>query len=85
MRRRGARILGCVEGGSEVLGRDGGGILGASREVVGSRGETSAGSWVRRGRKWGAGARRRRDHGCVEGGSGEPGQDDGVDAGEEQI
>jgi hypothetical protein len=42
---------------------------------VGSRGETAAGSWVRRGRQWGARARRRRDHGCVEGGSGEPGRD----------
>jgi hypothetical protein len=41
-------------------GRDGGRILGASREAVGSRGETTAGSWVRRGRQWGAGARRRR-------------------------
>jgi hypothetical protein len=40
---------------------------------------------VRRGRQWGAGARRQRDLGCVEGGSGEPGRDDGVDAGEEQI
>jgi hypothetical protein len=29
---------------------------------------------VRRGRQWGAGARRRRDLGCVEGGSGEPGR-----------
>jgi hypothetical protein len=43
---------------------------------VGSQGETAAGSWVRRGRQWGAGARRRRDLGCVEGGSGEPGRDD---------
>jgi hypothetical protein len=32
---------------------------------------------VRRGRQWGAGARRRRDLGCVEGGSGEPGLDGG--------
>jgi hypothetical protein len=32
---------------------------------------------VRRGRQWGAGARRRRDLGCVEGGNGEPGQDGG--------
>jgi hypothetical protein len=30
---------------------------GASREAVGSRGETTAGSCVRRGRQWGAGAR----------------------------
>jgi hypothetical protein len=30
---------------------------------------------VCRGRQWGAGARRRRDLGCVEGGSGEPGRD----------
>jgi hypothetical protein len=46
---------------------------------VGSRGETTAGSWVRRERQWGARARRRRDLGCVEGGSGEPGRDgDGI-------
>jgi hypothetical protein len=32
---------------------------------------------VRRGRQWGAGARQRRGLGCVEGGSGEPGRDDG--------
>jgi hypothetical protein len=32
---------------------------------------------VRRGRQWGAGARRRRDLGCVEGGSGEPWRDGG--------
>jgi hypothetical protein len=32
---------------------------------------------VRRWRQWGAGARRRRDLGCVEGGSGEPGRDGG--------
>jgi hypothetical protein len=32
---------------------------------------------VRRGRQWGVGARRRRDIGCVEGGSGEPRRDDG--------
>jgi hypothetical protein len=30
---------------------------------------------VRQGRQWGAEARRRRDLGCVEGGSGEPGRD----------
>jgi hypothetical protein len=36
-------ILGCVEGGSGELGRDGDGILGASREVVGSRGEMMVG------------------------------------------
>jgi hypothetical protein len=34
----------------EEKGRDDGMILGASREAVGSRGETAAGSWVRRGR-----------------------------------
>jgi hypothetical protein len=35
--------------------------------------------WVRRGRQWGAGARRRRDLGWVEGGGGEPGRDgDGI-------
>jgi hypothetical protein len=39
VRRRGVGILGCVEGGSGEPGRDGGGILGASREAVGSRGE----------------------------------------------
>jgi hypothetical protein len=44
---------------------------------VGSPGETTTGSWVRRGRHWGAGARRRRDLGCDEGGSGEPGRDGG--------
>jgi hypothetical protein len=82
---KGSRDPRVCRGRHWVPGRDGGGILGASREVVGSRGETSAGSWVRRGRKWGAGARRQRDLGCVEGGSGEPGRDDGVDAGEEQI
>jgi hypothetical protein len=41
-RRRGARQrrdLGCIEGGSGELGRDGGRILGALREAVGSRGE----------------------------------------------
>jgi hypothetical protein len=38
VRRRGARILGCVEGGSGEAGRDDGGILGASREAVGSPG-----------------------------------------------
>jgi hypothetical protein len=54
-RRR--RDLGCVEGGSGEPRRDDGGILGASREAIGSRGETTAGSWVRRGRQWGAGAR----------------------------
>jgi hypothetical protein len=32
---------------------------------------------VRRGRQWGAGARRRRDVGCVDGGSGQPGRDGG--------
>jgi hypothetical protein len=32
---------------------------------------------VRRWRQWGAGARRRRDLGCVDGGSGEPGRDGG--------
>jgi hypothetical protein len=32
---------------------------------------------VHRGRQWGAGARRRRDLGCVEGGSGESRRDDG--------
>jgi hypothetical protein len=32
---------------------------------------------VRQGRQCGAGARRRRDLGCVEGGSGEPGRDGG--------
>jgi hypothetical protein len=74
-RRR--RDLGCVEGGSGEPERDGGESLGASREAVGSRGETTAGSWVRRGRQWGVGARRRRDLGCVEGGSGEPGRDGG--------
>jgi hypothetical protein len=31
--------LGCVERGSAKPGRDGSGILGASREAVGSRGE----------------------------------------------
>jgi hypothetical protein len=51
------RDLGCVEGGSGEPGRDSGGVLGASRVAVGSRGETAAGSWVRRGRQWGAGAR----------------------------
>jgi hypothetical protein len=45
----------------------------ASREAVGSRGETAAGSW----KQWGARARRRHDLGCVEGGSGEPGRDGG--------
>jgi hypothetical protein len=46
---------------------------------VGSQGETGAKSWVRRGRQWGAEARRRRDLGCIEGGSGEPGRDgDGI-------
>jgi hypothetical protein len=68
-----------------VPGRDGGGILGASREAVGIRGETAAESWVRRGRQWEAEARRWRDLGCVEGGSGEPGRDGGGDAGEKQI
>jgi hypothetical protein len=37
-------------------------------------------SWdprVRRGRQWGAGARRQWDLGCVEGVSGEPGRDNG--------
>jgi hypothetical protein len=34
--------LGCVEGGSGEPGRDGGGIFGASREALGSRGETAA-------------------------------------------
>jgi hypothetical protein len=38
-----SRILGCVEEGSGELGRDGGGILGASREAVGSRGEMAIG------------------------------------------
>jgi hypothetical protein len=32
---------------------------------------------VRRGRQWGVGARRRRDVGCVDGGSGQPGRDGG--------
>jgi hypothetical protein len=45
----------CVEGGSGEPGRDNGGILGALREAVGSRGETAVGSWVRRGRQWGPG------------------------------
>jgi hypothetical protein len=45
----------------EEKGRDGGGILGASREAAGSRGETTAGSWVRRGRQWGARERRAVD------------------------
>jgi hypothetical protein len=44
---------------------------------VGSQDETAAGSWVHRGMQWGAGVRRRRDLGCVEGGSGEPGRDGG--------
>jgi hypothetical protein len=44
---------------------------------VGSRGKTVVRSWVHRGRQWGAGARRRQDLGCVEGGSGEPGRDFG--------
>jgi hypothetical protein len=44
---------------------------------VGSRGEIAVLSWVRRGRRWGAGARQRRDLGRVEGGSGEPGRDGG--------
>jgi hypothetical protein len=61
-RQWGARVrrrwdLGCIEGGSGEPGRDDSGILGASREAVGSRGETAARSWVRRGRQWGAGAR----------------------------
>jgi hypothetical protein len=42
-RARQRQDLGCVEGGSEVPGRDSGGILGASREVVGSRGEMVVG------------------------------------------
>jgi hypothetical protein len=41
----------------EEKGRDGGGILGVSREAVGSRGDTAAGSWVPRGWQWGAGER----------------------------
>jgi hypothetical protein len=41
----------------EEKGRDGSGILGASREVVESRGDTTAASWVRRGWQWGAGER----------------------------
>jgi hypothetical protein len=36
------RDLGCVDGGSGEPGRDGDGILGASREAVGSQGETAA-------------------------------------------
>jgi hypothetical protein len=40
-RRR--RDLGCVEGGSGESWRDGGGILGASREAVGSWGEMAVG------------------------------------------
>jgi hypothetical protein len=43
VRRRGAGILGCVEGGSGEPGRDDGEILGASREVVGSRDEMVVG------------------------------------------
>jgi hypothetical protein len=35
--------LGCVEGGSGEPGRDDGGILGASREAVASRGEMAVG------------------------------------------
>jgi hypothetical protein len=49
--------LGCVDRGNGEPGRDDGGILCASREAVGSRGETIAGSWVHRGRQLGAGAR----------------------------
>jgi hypothetical protein len=71
------RDLGCVERCSGEPGRDDDGILGPSRKVVGSPGETTAGSWVRRGRRWGAEVRRWRDLGCVEGGSGEPGRDGG--------
>jgi hypothetical protein len=41
--RDGGRILGCVEGGSGEPGRDDGGILGASREAVASRGEMAVG------------------------------------------
>jgi hypothetical protein len=37
------RDLGCVEGGSGEPGRDGGGILGASSEAVGSRSEMAVG------------------------------------------
>jgi hypothetical protein len=37
------RDLGCIEGGSGEPGRDGGGILGASREAVGSRGQMAVG------------------------------------------
>jgi hypothetical protein len=40
--RDGGGILGCVEGGSEPR-RDGDESLGASREVVGSRGEMAVG------------------------------------------
>jgi hypothetical protein len=43
VRRRGARVLGCIEGGSGEPRRDDGGILGASREAVGSRGEMAVG------------------------------------------
>jgi hypothetical protein len=50
----GEGILGCVEGGSGEPGRDDDEILGVSREAVGSPGEMAAGSWVRRGRQWGA-------------------------------
>jgi hypothetical protein len=35
--------VGCVEGGSGEPGRDSSGILGASREAVGSRGEMVVG------------------------------------------
>jgi hypothetical protein len=49
---------------------------------MGSPGELTAGSWVRRGRHWGAGARRRRDLGCVEGGAGSRGEMAVGDAGE---
>jgi hypothetical protein len=44
------RDLGCVEGGNGEPGRDGGRILVASRDPVGSRTDTVAGSLVRRGR-----------------------------------
>jgi hypothetical protein len=42
-RARQQRDLGCVEGGSGEPGRDSGGILGASSEVVGSRSEMVVG------------------------------------------
>jgi hypothetical protein len=42
-KRRDGEILGCVEGGSGEPGQDGCGILGVSREVVGSRREMAVG------------------------------------------